>query len=371
MIKLLYTITGLYRGGAETMLYKLLCCIDRQKYSPIVISLFDDGDYGAKINELNIPVYSLGMPRGVPTPIDLWRLRSLIRKLDPDIVHAWMYHAGLATLLACGNIPCIVGIRSGAANLMAEKWLTRYVIKALGKAIHKANAVVFCSHKSMEQHAVLGYDRASNFLIPNGFDCEYLQPLAEMRAAMRKNLDITHGAFVVGHVGRFHPVKDHDNLLNAFAELSKLRKDVRLVMAGGGLDEGNPYLTNMLDALGIKGEVNLLGLRDDISNLMNTFDVLVNSSRSEAFPNVLGEAMACGIPCIATDVGDSSFIVGDTGLVVPSQDPHALADAMGQFYAMSMDDRYSLGHKARQRILDKFSLSMIVRQYESLYEQHV
>lgn len=371
MRKILHVITGLHRGGAESMLYRLLGSIDRQRFRPSVISLVGGGEYATKIKELDIPVFSLDMLRGFPNPVGLWQLRLLIQQLKPDLIHAWMYHAGLATLLVNANKPCIVGIRSGLENFAEEKWLTRQVIKTLARLSNRADSIVYCSRNSQLQHEEFGYSRIKGEFIPNGFDCNLFKPLDAARQAIRQSLSIKQSAFVVGTVGRFHPVKDYDNLLKAFSHFYSQRPDAVLLMAGNGLSQPNLELMGQIEKLGIGEKVILLGARDDIPQVMNALDVFVNASYSEAFPNVVGEAMSCGVPCIATDVGDSALIVGDAGMVIPPQDSVALSSALRDFSILPYSHRQQLSTRARQCIIDRFSLDRIVHQYEDLYARFV
>lgn len=367
-MKILHLITGLSRGGAEHMLYKLLSGTDHNRFEPVVVSLVAGGAYAEKITALGVPVHSLGMRSGIPSPGALLRLRRLVRQLDPDVVHAWMYHAALIALLAAQDRPVVLGIRNALSDMGREKFLTRQVIAGLGHVSRRAARICYNSELSRQQHEAKGYDRARGLVILNGFDCSLLQPDLGARAAMRASLGLAPDAFVIGHLGRYHPVKDHHNLLAAFALLSGDHPKAHLVMAGSGVDPANAALVGKVTALGLDGRVHLLGERDDVPDLINVFDVLANASRSEAFPNVLGEAMACAVPCVATDVGDSTFIVGDTGIIVPPDNSEALGVALLQMADMGSVARGAMGLRARKRVIEDFSLDKIAKDYASLYE---
>lgn len=368
-MKILHLITGLSRGGAEHMLYKLLSSMDREKFDHIVVSMVSGGVYAEKIAALGVPVHSIDIRAGIPSPWGLLRLRKLTRQINPDVVHAWMYHAALAAILAAQGRPLIVAIRNALSDIGREKFLTRQVISGLGRMSSRAAGICYNSQLNRRQHEAIGYNDAKGIVIPNGFDCTLLQPRPTPRALIRTELGLLPENFVVGHLGRYHPVKDHHNLLAAFARLSASHPTAHLLMAGSGVDLKNTTLKADISARGLQRRVHLLGERDDVPYLINAFDVLANASRSEAFPNVLGEGMACGVPCVATDVGDSSYIIGDTGIIVPPNDPEALAAALSRMADMSLVSRANMGARARARIIEEFSLGRVAEDYADLYEK--
>jgi glycosyltransferase involved in cell wall biosynthesis len=368
-MKVLHIITSLSRGGAEHMLYKLLGSMDRKRFDPVVVSMIPGGIYAEKIAALGVPVHTLGMRAGIPIPWAFLRLRQLVREIDPDVVHGWMYHAAFIALLAAQGRPVIVAIRNGLSDIGQEKFLTRQVISGLGRISSGAAGICYNSRLSQQQHEAAGYDGSWAQVIPNGFDCTLLQPAPGMRTTLRAILTLAPDDFVIGHLGRYHPVKDHHTLLVAFSLLFGDYPKAYLVMAGSRVNAANAALGNEIAALGLEGRVHLLGERDDVPDLINVFDVLANSSLSEAFPNVLGEAMACAVPCVATNVGDSAFIIHDTGTVVPPGDPKALAAALARMADMNFAGRAAMGARARARIVEHFSLDRIAKDQASLYEK--
>ena len=180
---------------------------------------------------------------------------------------------------------------------------------------------------------------------------------------------VAHRLAGLGVVGRHDPQKNHAGFLVAAGLLLRSRPDVRFVLVGTGIDSGNEELTAAARRAGVFDAAHWLGRRDDIPRLMASLDVLVSSSFSEAFPNVLGEAMACGIPCAVTDVGDSAAIVGDTGRVVRSGDMPALAAAIDDLLALNPAQRAAWGGRARLRVAEHFEIGRVVRRYEDYYER--
>jgi glycosyltransferase involved in cell wall biosynthesis len=206
-------------------------------------------------------------------------------------------------------------------------------------------------------------------VIPNGFDLESFRPDAEARASLRKEVLIPNGYPVIGLVGRFHPVKDHRNFLQAARLIHREKSDVHYVLCGHSITWENEELVGLIEEAGIRDRVRLLGPRQDIPKVTAAFDIACLSSCVEGFPNVVSEAMSCAVPCVVTDVGEAAFIVGQTGRVVQPRNPDALAKALLELLELGPEDRSRLGNAARQRIKDHFDLAAIVEQYERVFEE--
>jgi glycosyltransferase involved in cell wall biosynthesis len=358
------------------MLYTLLARIDRTRFAPEVVSLIEFGSMGEKIQALGIPVRSLGMRPGIPSPMAVFRLAQWLRQDPPDILQTWMYHAnllgGLAAKLA-GTVQVVWGIHQGTLSPEGNKQLTVQTVKTCARMSSWLPArIVCCSETSWQVHAALGYSASKMVVIPNGFDLENFRPDSVARESVRKELQVPEEALVIGLVGRFHSQKDHRSFVRAAALLHKDRPDVYFVLCGGGITWENVELTRWIEEAGIRDRCRLLGRREDMARLTVALDLASSSScYGEAFPMVLGEAMACGVPCVVTDVGDSALIVGDTGRVVPPKNPMALALAWRELIEMGQETRVSMGMAARHRIKKHFELSDIVAKYENLYSNVV
>lgn len=372
MVKLQHIITGLGTGGAEMALYRILSRLS-PNYQPHVISLTTVGEVGRRIQDLGVPVQALGMRPGFPSAIGLFRLVQMLKVSKPDIVHTWMYHAdligGISARLA--GVPALLwAIRNSDLSVDKTKWSTRTVVKTCAVLTrHLPNKIVSCSHAAGDIHIALGYDESRFVTIPNGFDLLSFCPNPSARAEVRKELDIPADAPVVGLVARLDPQKNHQGFFEAAGMLHVSRPDVHFVLAGKDIDPNNPIVTNWVRNAGIENVTHILGLRNDIHHLTATFDVASSSSWGEAFPNVIGEAMACAVPCVVTDVGDSAYIVGDTGLVVEPGDMRGLADAWEKILDFTPEERQTLGKRARARVADNFELGAVVARYEALYEE--
>jgi glycosyltransferase involved in cell wall biosynthesis len=370
-IRVAHVITGLTMGGAEMSLYRMLSATTGTGVGAVVISMLDKGVLGPAIEALGVRVYEIGMRRGLPTPGAVRRLARALRSSRPDVVQGWMYHANVAasvvTRLARLNVPVLWNVRHALDDLASERRSTRRMIALSGKLSASPRQIVYNSLASARQHEAHGFAASKSVVIGNGFDLAQFAPDDLARRRIRGELSLAPDAPVVGLLARDHPVKDHATFLRAASLVAAEVPDARFVLAGRGVDSDNVRLTTLVTELGLGGRVRLLGERGDVPAIMAAVDVMVSSSWTEAFPNVVGEAMACGVPCVVTDVGDSSWIVGDTGRVVAPRRPEALAAAVQGLLSLPPAERRQLGLAARKRVEREFSLGTVGRRYEDLY----
>lgn len=373
-MNLVCIINGLATGGAETMLLKLLQNLDHRHFAPQVISLTTQGDLGPRIENLGIPVHALGMLPGRPNFIKFIRLVKLLRRLQPDAVHTWMYHAdllgGLATRLA-GIKTVAWTIRNSDLSAEHSKRSTRIAMKACARASTSLpRFIVTCSKRANAIHVAAGYCADKWVQLPNGFDLSHFQPDAGARYAVRMELGLAPDTPLVGLIARNDPQKNHSGFIEAAALVQNALPQVHFALVGNGIDGNNHALTALINRAGLTKHFHLLGRRDDMAPLMASFDLLASaSSYGEAFPNVLGEAMACGVLCVATDVGDSAEIIGDTGRVVAPGDMAGLAQHLIELLQWPADQRRRLGALARQRIHNHYEIGAVTRHYERFYNQ--
>lgn len=377
-LTILHVITGLFTGGAEMMLAKLLARLPAGQTRHTVVSLTGSGPLGARIAALGIPVINLGMNKGRlakgPALIaGFLRLRRLIRQEQPDIVQAWMYHAnlfaGLAAATMPGAPPVIWGIRQSDLDPKISKPATIRIAKLGGRLSRRlSDKILCCSDVARVVHERIGYDPARMVVIPNGFDLGEFKPDPAARAAIRREIAVPDDAPVIGLVARFDAQKDHRNFLAAAGQVRKALPNAHFLLCGSGADAANREIAGWIDDFDLGASCRLLGARGDIPAVTAALDIAVSSSAfGEGFPNVLGEAMAAGVPCVATDVGDSRMIVGDTGRIVPPRASGALSDAMLSLLRLPADERRALGTAARRRIADEFEIGVIAARYLALY----
>jgi glycosyltransferase involved in cell wall biosynthesis len=286
-----------------------------------------------------------------------------------------MYHAdligGIAARLA-GGIPVAWGLRQSDLSREGNKRLTILIAKMCARLSRwLPDSIICCSEASRKAHTALGYAAEKMVVIPNGYDLGMFRPDSAAREAIRKELQLSNETPVVGLVARFDPQKDHCNFVRAASLLHQDMPDVQFVLCGHGVDWENTQLTTWIEEAGIRSRFHLLGSRNDIPKLTAAFDIACLASFSEGFPNVVSEAMSCGVPCVVTDVGDAALIVGQTGIVVPPKNPDALATALRKMVDLGPEGRSHLGMAARQRIIEQFNLPQIVARYETLFQELV
>ncbi len=372
-LKILHVITGLGAGGAERQLATLVLNADPAHTRHEVVSLIDDGVWGEALRARGVPVHTLGMagrPRDLPA---FWRLARLIRRSRPDLVQTWLYHADFAGLIAArlaGGVPVVWTLRCSNVRLEHYALATRLLLRVLARLSRRPRAVVANARSGWEWHESLGYRPRRHQVIPNGIDTTAFRPDPAARDAVRGELGIPAGAPVIGNLSRHDPMKDHPTFLHAVIET---HSDAWVVLAGIGTGPGNAALTNQIAIAGLAQErVLRLGERRDVPRLLAALDVAVlSSSFGEGFPNLVAEAMACGIPCVGTRVGDTALVIGECGRVVPPDDPVLLGHALGDVLALSPETRAALGARARQRIETLFSVPAMVAAYEALYRELV
>ena len=374
MIGVTHIIAGLAPDGAEKMLYRLVSGMDAARFENEVISLTDLGPMTENFQAAGIRVRALGMSRGSANPYYLARLAGWLRKLPAQqLIQTWMYHAdligGLAAKLAgCSGL--VWNIRHSELHPGVDKRHTIWTAKACAVLSSRLPRRIICaSEASRTFHEKLGYAHDRMEVIPNGFDLDLFRPDDEARDAVRSELGAAPSTLLIGYVARKHPVKDHRTFFEAAGLLHKQFSEVRFVLCGDGATREDTELRDWSEAAGVRDVCFFLGRRDDVPRVMNALDIATSSSTSEAFPNTLAEAMACGVPAVVTNVGDSRSILGETGSVVPPKDPKALAQAWAALIQAGPDLRERLGEAARNRVQTHFSMPNIVRRYEALYTE--
>ena len=369
---ILHVIGGLEVGGAEMMLYKLVQAADKDRFTHRVVSLTDTGTVGREIEAAGVPVHSLGMRRNHRLVTAGLHLRRLIKRFRPDLVHCWMYKAlvtATAATWGTGNgVPMIWGIRNTLTNYADRKLTSKLLIKLSQRLSTRPYSIVYCSEASADQHEAVGFPRSKRRVIGNGFDLNRFRPDRSAKKNLANALSVSEHSVFIGHVARYDPMKDYPTLLTAATTLVSRGHDVQFVLVGKEIDNNNRELADRITRLQLNPYVHLLGLRQDIPGIVAGLDILTMSSAwGESFPNILGEAMASGTPCLATDIGESSTIIGDTGKIVPPEDPERMAAGLTELIELGQDGRARLGGAARERVSNRYSIEAISGAYQGLY----
>ena len=379
-IGVLHAITSLESGGAQTMLLRLLEQTSRTEFEPVVLGLMrpDEARVGTvapQLAALGVAIATLDMPRRMATWRSIWRLCRTMRAVAPDLVQGWLYHGNLAATIGAQSSPCrppvIWNVRHSVHDLALEKRLTRWIIRMSARLSPLPRAIIYNSRLGAAQHQALGFDASRTVVIPNGFDTARFRPRPEGKIRLCQELGIDPARTVIGMIARDHAMKDPGNLVRAVAQLrARGCAAIHLVIAGDGLDGTHAELGALVAELGLGSRVTLLGERNDVPALVAGFDIAaLPSAWGEGFPNVLGEAMASGVPCVATDVGDSAWVIGPHGIIVPPRQSEALAHALSRLIGLGADARRQLGLAGRARIVQHFSIQEVARQYEQLHRQ--
>ena len=373
MVKVVHVITGLERGGAEMMLRRLieahLKC--ELKYHHRVISLSTVGTHGLALRERGIEVYALGLL----SPLGIFRvfpaLMHLLWQLRPDVVQTWMVHSDLMGGLAARFVGCsrvVWGIRATdysveSRRTRALRWLCAHLSRVV------PDRIVCAAQASFDDSAAAGYDLSRMMVIPNGFSVPALRQSVGHGAAVRAQVGLSEHDMVVGSPGRYCAAKDHANFIQAAGSLAARYPTTRFLMVGRGMEACNSELMALIKTTRFADRFFLIGERADPFACLDAMDIFVLSSCTEGFPNVLGEAMAMAVPCVTTDVGDASVLLGEAGEVVSPRDAAALAAAVARLLDMPASELQALGRKGQARVEREFSMDAVSRRYANLYEE--
>lgn len=361
--KVLHVIVGLNIGGAELMLYRLIK--NSPNYDHSIISLTDVGKLGAKFQRMKIKIYPLGLKKSffLFQLFKVVKLYNLFREIKPEIVQTWMYHADIlgglvAKLSGIDNI--VWNVRNNSIP-QGKFSFTAFIIKFCSLFSYSIPRKIVCVGDSvLSTHLLHGYDKSKLFVIENGYEF-----LRKTHFAIEKKETL-----VIGIMGRFDKLKGYDIFLETMEKYFRIcKKQPKVIMAGRGISTNNVEFSSLLANYDLPIECfDFLGEVDDIAIFYSKINLFVSSSISEGFPNVIVEAMSFGVPCLVTNVGESSSIVGDFGWVVPPNDSFRLLQELSLIEKSAFDDLGIIGEKARIRVLERYSVSIIVEKYERLYE---
>lgn len=369
----MHVISNLGSGGAETSLYHLVK--NNSKDRQIVVSMRDHGVQGKLLEALGIEVHTLDMQPGRLTWSGLRKLYRLIRHERPDVIQSWMYHAdlvgGLVARSALNSRVCW-GIHHSNLDRAANSSALLAVVKCCAlTSWFLPKKIISCSERSMQVHRDAGYKKNLFTVVPNGYDLERFRVDEHQRIQFRSSLGVGSDV-LLGMVGRWHPQKDHANLINAVSLYNQQAQvPIKCVLVGEGMDDSNAELMEALQKADAVNDFILLGVTDNVPAVMNGIDVHVLSSRGEAFPNVVAEAMACQTPCVVTDVGDAALIVGETGWVVPAESANDLADGIANAVLAVESSAGWLQRclECRERIVDGYQIDHIVERYRVIWRE--
>ena len=370
-MRILHVITSLDAGGAQQMLARIATHNERTHengFEHIVVSLMHDGKYATDLRQAGTQVHCLGMQGRSFSFQSLFTLMKLIRQQRPDVVMTWLYHADLLGTIAAlfaGMSPKKVVWNLRCSNIDFAQYAptTRLVVRMLSWMSFLPGAIAVNSNSGREHHAGLGYKPRKWFYLPNGLDTQLWKPDAECREQVRKEFGVAEDETLVGMVARVDPQKDHTAFLRSAELVANKFGNARFILVGDGASA-------LTIPPSLEGRLAVTGYRQDIPNLMRALDIHVLSSAfGEGFPNVVCEAMASGVPCVVTDVGQAAQIVEGVGIAVPPRNPQALADAVSTILSEPTETRRKRGEASRNKVLREFDIAKIFDLYGSVWTE--
>jgi glycosyltransferase involved in cell wall biosynthesis len=369
MIPVLLLIRSLNPGGAERQLVELVRGMDKERFRVTVATFYDDGTMRPEIETLpDVQIVSLGKSGRWDLPMFLHRLDRLVKTTRPSVIYSFLEVPNLFALWAGKRNHCRVvwGIRTAYIDFSQYDWTARAVYRLGAVCSRFADVLVMNSWAAQEYHPAHGYAKRNIAVVPNGIDAARYHSDSLARTRLRAEWGADPDEVLIGTVGRLDPIKDYPTFLNAAKILSDRHSNVRFVCVGGGTTAYQAQLRELTETLGLAGRVIWTGSRQDTAAIYSALDIFTSTSYGEAFPNVIGEAMASGLPVVATDVGDSARVVGTAGVVVPPRDPGTVSSAWERLLELPAQERATLGCAARQRIETDFSVEQMVSRTEDI-----
>lgn len=377
-VRILHVINSLQLGGAETVLYRL-CKVSRtQGHIHAVISLGEDEPYGPLLEENGIPVLEWNLHRPFQALKEIPKVFRFIYKFRPTVFQGWMYHGSLCATLFHVLYPQQASLvwsfhNAYLSSLSTTSLLVVRLLKFLTRILRPA--VVYCSEYGLQQHGDFGFSSLGACVIENGIDTEYFKESMPSKSSL-EHLGPRPDTLFIGTVSRWHYQKDIPNLLMALVRLkSLLIAPWKCVLIGSEFNDQNLELVAQIDKLDLTNDVVLWGSTiEGLPEVLSALKLFVLSSRQEAFPNVLLEAMACGVPCVTTDVGDAAKMVGTAGWVVEPENAEILAQTISTALESSLSNTTRWEEQrqlARQRVVENYDLVSMCDAFERLWERGV
>lgn len=370
-MKIMFLIHSLELAGAERQVVNLARGLFRKGHQASVVTFYSRGALSDELRAAGVPLQSLDKTGRGDIAGFLGRLIRMVRKERPDVLHSYLETPNiLASLLkaALPKLRIVWGVRFSAKQLRHYERLERFLSVLEPKVSGWADLIIVNSYAGADDARAVGFAAKNMHVVPNGIDTDAFCADSEGRQRVRSELGIEPDERLVGRIGRFHPMKDYPAFLDAAAALGRRLPRLRFLCVGRRSPSEHAAVTAAIAQRGLQAEVIICDPRVDMRAVYSALDLLVSSSSfGEGFPNVVGEAMACGVPCVVTDVGDSARVLGIPELVVPPRQPAALEEACRR--CLETPNLWS-GPAARQRIVDNFSLRQLVERTEALLRAH-
>jgi glycosyltransferase involved in cell wall biosynthesis len=361
--KVLVLIRSLNIGGAEKQLLTLMKNIDRTRIEPVIVTFYSGGDLLPDFSECQTRVLS-AQKSGRWDIFDFFsKLIKIIRSENPDVVLSYLVAANLLAVILkplFRSARVIISIRHSFVRMEDYDRLNRILYSLESRLAGFSDRIIVNSFTGAKMAAQRGIPTDKMVVIPNGIDTDQFYPDKKSGRESRRQFGLSEKDRLVGIIGRLDPIKDHITLLEAASIVREQIPLFKLVIIGSGDGEYEQKLKTRVQLLGMEPNVIWIPSQNNLLGIYNMLDVCVSSSIGEGFSNVISEAMSCGIPCVATNVGDSAMIIEETGRIIPPCSVNEMAQAIRDLLVMSAKDRTNLGRKARERIMANFSVEKMV-----------
>jgi len=371
-MNILFLARSLGQGGAERQLVLLSKGLRQRGHAVSVVVFYGGNTVENDLLSAGVSVTQLGKGGRWDITSFLWALARAVKRIRPDVLHAYLGVPNVLAVVLKPLIPCarvVLGVRASSIDWGAYDWAVRWMYRAECLLARLSDLIIANSQSGLDYAAENGFPRKKMVVVPNGIDVEHFKPSHEARMRVRAQWGVGDKEILIGLVGRIDPMKDHATFLRAAFRIRKEKAGMRFVCVGDGPDPYKGSMRLLASNLQLDDVLIWAGARDDVAAVYNAVDVACSSSAfGEGFSNVIGEAMACGTPCVVTNVGDSAQIVGELGRVVPPQDPNALASALLATAEEIVSENDVAAHARRERIVSEFSTARLIDRTESILQ---
>lgn len=375
-MKIIHIINSLKKGGAEGNLYRLTK-FHKKKYKNkidiIIVTLINNGFYEIELKKYGVKIFSLNVKQK-NNFLDyiriILKLRTFIKKHKPNVIQSWMYHSNFLTIFIqrIYHNKIFWNIRHTILNPKMSKKTTILISKICALfSKHVPKKIIYCSRKSIEFHENQHfYFKNKTVLIDNGYSDKVYYPSKIKRLDFRKKNKIKRSDIILGFAGRYDKQKNIRSLLFAFSRIIKSYKNIYLYMVGKNINNKNKDLMKYVKDFQVEDKVFLLNEQKNLIKFYNGIDLLLLTSHSESFPNVVAESMLCSTPVLSSNVGSSKKIIGDCGFIMKKNNHNSIFNNLRKlvnFYQYKKKEWKFLKKKSQLRIRKNFSIEKMANKY--------